>query len=74
MSHLHHNMLSELSHWYDEAEPWNSGFISLMRAVAAKYPDMPAIGTADRPQQEPYRLGQTPKMVFAPREIAKINQ
>ncbi|MBT0518405.1 type VI secretion system baseplate subunit TssG [Morganella morganii] len=73
MSHLHHNMLSDLSHWYDENEPWKSGFISLMRAVTAKYPDMPPVGTASRPRQEPYRLGQTPNMAFAPREIADIS-
>ena len=62
----------ELEHWFDEAEPWNSGFISLMRTLAARAPEMPAPGTAALPDSENFVLGQSPHMAFAPREIDSV--
>jgi type VI secretion system protein ImpH len=54
------------------AEPWKFGFLALMRRFGAAYPDGPPIGRAARPQQEPFRLGQTAALTFAPREIAQV--
>ncbi len=54
------------------AAPWDFGFIALMRRFGAAYPDQPRIGLARRPQQEPFRLGQTAALSFAPREIAEL--
>ena len=52
--------------------PWKFGFTVLMRRFAALHPELPPIGRASRPQQEPFRLGQTAALGFAPREIAEV--
>lgn len=54
--------------------PWEVGYLNLLRYLAARHPEMPPIGMATRPQQEPFRLGQQPSLVFAPREIAEVTQ
>lgn len=51
--------------------PWKFGFVSLLRRMAAVHAQQPPIGLASRPQQEPFRLGQTAALTFAPREIAE---
>jgi len=43
-----------------------------LRTISAQTPTVPRIGEAQRPQQEPLRLGQQPSLTFAPREIASI--
>ena len=53
--------------------PWRQGFIPLMRLLAAQHPELPPIGHSQRPQQEPFRLGQQASLAFAPREIAEIS-
>ena len=52
--------------------PWTFGFTVLMRRFGALYRQQPRIGLARRPQQEPFRLGQTAALSFAPREIAEV--
>lgn len=54
-----------LDTWYQQAEPWNAGFISMMRANAARTPDMPAPGKAMLPAQETFRIGQSAHMAFS---------
>jgi type VI secretion system protein ImpH len=54
------------------AQPWKFGFTALMRRLGALHPEQPRIGMAQRPQQEPFRLGQTAALTFAPREIAEV--
>ncbi|WP_312240157.1 type VI secretion system baseplate subunit TssG [Pantoea sp.] len=68
------NVDASLSAWYQQELPWQTSFVSLMRAMAARIPDMPAPGKAIRPFQEPFRLGQVAQMTFAPREIARIKE
>lgn len=63
-----------LENWFDEATPWDSGFISLMRMLAARSPEQPEPGTAALPASENFTLGQTPSMGFAPREIEHVSQ
>ncbi|WP_042337500.1 type VI secretion system baseplate subunit TssG [Paraburkholderia ferrariae] len=58
--------------WFDPATPWQSGFMSLLRAIAARDPHSPLPGTASLPREEPFRIGQQPTMMFAPREIAAL--
>ncbi|MFM0340897.1 type VI secretion system baseplate subunit TssG [Paraburkholderia fungorum] len=53
------------------AEPWRHGFLALMRRIGAD-PRIDPVGTARRPQAEPFRLGQQPSLAFAPREIASV--
>ncbi|QYD70795.1 type VI secretion system baseplate subunit TssG [Paraburkholderia edwinii] len=55
------------------AQPWRHGFFSLMRRVGAD-PDIDPIGTARRPNAEPFRLGQKPSLTFAPSEVAGVGQ
>jgi type VI secretion system VasI/ImpG family protein/type VI secretion system ImpH/TssG family protein len=54
-------------------EPWRYGFISLLRRIGAD-PRLDPVGTARRPQAEPFRLGQAPSLAFAPREIADARE
>lgn len=63
----------DLSHWYNSAAPWNSGFISLMRVIAARSPAAPAPGTAGLPAEDPFRLKQTASLLFPPGEIAGLS-
>lgn len=52
--------------------PWRYGFLNLMRRVDAQLCDTPA-GSIWQPRMEKFRLGQTPTMTFAPREIAQVS-
>jgi len=54
-------------------QPWQHGFVPLMRRLAAADPTMPPVGQAQRPQQESFRLGQQASLAFAPRELAKVD-
>ncbi|HBZ14768.1 type VI secretion system baseplate subunit TssG [Pantoea sp. NPDC088449] len=63
-----------LENWFDESKPWDSGFISLMRTLAARSPELPAPGTSALPDNENFIIGQSPHMVFAPREIESVSQ
>ena len=56
-----------------QAFPWHYGFTALLRRIGAD-PRIDPIGTARRPQAEPFRLGQAPSLAFAPREIAEVKQ
>ncbi|UXU85756.1 type VI secretion system baseplate subunit TssG [Burkholderia sp. S-53] len=56
-----------------QAEPWRYGFLTLLRRIGAD-PRVDPIGTARRPQAEPFRLGQQPSLTFAPREIASVGE
>lgn len=67
------NQRSALDAWFDEDRPWQAGFISLMRAISAKNPEMSLPGTAARPSQEMFRLGQAASMAFSPREISHMD-
>ncbi|KAB8313463.1 type VI secretion system baseplate subunit TssG [Erwinia endophytica] len=64
--------LSTLDAWFNEDRPWDAGFISVMRAIAAKHQSTPHPGMAALPSQEKYRIGQAATMAFSPREIARI--
>ncbi|WP_313667484.1 type VI secretion system baseplate subunit TssG [Atlantibacter sp.] len=66
------NATSLLAAWYRAGHPWESGFISIMRAIGARTPMLPAPGKALRPTHEIFRLGQAAHMAFSPREIAQI--
>lgn len=61
-----------LDAWFDQRTPWRAGFLSLMRAIAARNQQMPLPGTARLPREEPFRIGQHASMAFAPREIASL--
>ena len=52
--------------------PWRYGFLNLMRRVDVQLCTVPA-GSAWQPSMEKFRLGQTPTLTFAPREIASVS-
>lgn len=54
-----------------QTEPWRFSYLNLMRRFdsCATVP----VGYAQRPTQEFFRLGQTPSLIFAPREIASVS-
>ena len=56
-----------------QAEPWRFGFLSLLRRIGAN-PAIDPVGTARRPQAEPFRLGQQPSLAFPPCEIASAHE
>ncbi len=57
-----------------QEHPWQHGFVPLLRYLAAVHTDQPAIGQAQRPSQERYRLGQQASLAFSPREIASVSE
>ncbi|PKH20867.1 type VI secretion system baseplate subunit TssG [Enterobacterales bacterium CwR94] len=61
---------------YHEHEPlaYKSGFISVLRRLAAQRTDLPNPGTALLPSEECFRLGQSAHMAFAPREVAEVQE
>ncbi|ABF02480.1 periplasmic chaperone of fimbral assembly machinery [Shigella flexneri 5 str. 8401] len=54
-----------------QAPPWRYGFLNLMRRVDVQLCTVPA-GNTWQPRMEKFRLGQTPALTFAPREIASV--
>jgi len=55
-------------------QPWQHGFVALMRHLGARHQDQPAVGCAQLPSQEIFRLGQLASLAFAPREIASVSE
>lgn len=50
------------------------GLYASLSALESQHPELPRLGEALRPQQEPVRLGQLPFMNFAVRELARLDQ
>lgn len=46
--------------------PWEHDFFQTLRRLENLHPELPRLGTARRPQDEPVRLGQSPELSFAP--------
>lgn len=57
-----------------EREPWSHDFFALMRRIESLTPQMPRLGRAQRPTQEPLRLGQVAELDFAPAAIASFTR
>ncbi len=54
------------------AEPWKWSYFQALRLLECLAPDMPRLGTASRPADEPVRLGQQPSLSFAPASLAGL--
>jgi type VI secretion system protein ImpH len=54
------------------AEPWSVGFFQALRRIEAAHPELPRLGQAARPADEPVRLGQDPSLAFAPAALASF--
>jgi len=60
----------------DEVEraPWAYDYFALLRRVEACCPELPRLGRARRPRQEPLRLAQEPELDFAPAALARLDR
>lgn len=55
------------AYWQQLGEaPWAHDFFQALRRLESLHPELPRLGTARRPQDEPVRLGQSPELSFAP--------
>jgi type VI secretion system protein ImpH len=54
--------------------PHAHGFFQALRHIDALHAELPALGTARRPQDEPVRLGQDPELAFPPTEIGRVER
>lgn len=55
-----------------QERPFDYGFYQVLREIECRYPAQPRLGTANRPQDEPIRLGQDPSMAFAPAIFSSV--
>ena len=53
--------------------PWEHDFFHALRRIECLNPDLPQIGRAVRPAQEPVRLGQEPTLDFAPSVLSALH-
>lgn len=56
------------------AEPYRYDFYAALRRIECLFATRPRIGTAQRPEDEPVRLGQDPALAFAPATISALRQ
>ena len=54
------------------AQPWRYDFFQALRLIENHHRDMPRLGTARRPADEPIRLGQTADLSFAPSSLHAV--
>ena len=60
--------------WSDVSrEPYRFDLYYTLRRVAAAYPQLPPLGRAARPADEPLRLAQEPSLAFAPSALASVD-
>lgn len=55
-----------------ERAPYQYDFFVALRRLECLNRDLPRLGTAARPVDEPVRLGQEPSLAFAPSSLAKL--
>ena len=53
------------------AEPYRHDFYQVMRRFEARHPQLPRLGEALRPADEPLRVGQPAELTFAPGAAAR---
>lgn len=61
------DMLAEMA-----PRPWAYDFFQVLRRIDASQRDKPRLGTAQRPVDEPIRLGQAPELTFAPAALHAV--
>lgn len=54
------------------ARPHGYDLFALLRRAEALHPQLPRLGRAKRPSQEPLRIGQEPSSAFAPSTVSKL--
>jgi type VI secretion system protein ImpH len=56
------------------AEPWRFDFYRTLRHIEAANPQLPRLGEALRPSDEPIRIGQSAELTFAPAALHQLLQ
>jgi type VI secretion system protein ImpH len=56
------------------ASPFRIDFYQALRRIASAHPDLPSLGQALRPKDEPLRLGQPPSLDFAPAALHSLDR
>ena len=56
-----------------ERQPWAFDFYQAMRRIEGLFPELPRLGEARRPADEPVRLGQDPELTFAPANLSRVD-
>ena len=54
-------------------EAWRFDLYYTLRRLEAAHPHMPLLGRAERPDDEPLRVGQEPSLAFAPAALASLD-
>jgi type VI secretion system protein ImpH len=62
--------------WLDAlaAEPWKHDFYQTLRRIEAAHPQLPRLGEAQRPADEPLRLAQPAELSFAPAPLSALRR
>ena len=55
-----------------QARPWDWDYHQVLRCFECLHPELPRLGQARRPADEPLRLGQAPALDFAPASLAAL--
>lgn len=53
--------------------PWSFDFFQALRRIEALWPELPRLGTALRPGEEPVRMSQEASMAFAPSTLSAFD-
>jgi type VI secretion system protein ImpH len=56
------------------AAPHRADFYQALRRIASAHPELPPLGEAVRPRDEPLRVGQPPELDFAPAAVHAIER
>ncbi|MBV8503116.1 MAG: type VI secretion system baseplate subunit TssG [Paucibacter sp.] len=66
--------MSTLHEWLQRAseEPWRYDFYRFLRHIEAVHPELPRLGEALRPAEEPVRLSQPAELSFAPTPLQAV--
>jgi len=54
--------------------PFRFDLFHALRRIDAAHPELPSLGRAARPNDEPVRVGQEPSLAFAPATIAGLGR
>ena len=55
-------------------QPYRFDFFRALRLIQARYPELPRIGYAATPEQEPVRFAQNASLAFAPSTLESVRQ
>lgn len=57
-----------------EHEPFRFDFYQIVRRLECMQPDLPRVGTSQKPAQDPIRFGQEPSLAFPPATLSRFRR